>query len=107
MTDEIENIKDEPETILLIQNLNKNIEAQNSINDMVRAINRLLLEKTYTDSIAPSMGARRVDINTGRTFGNMVEISDGLDEGLKVITFSQDIVEPGTKVKITWETKEG
>jgi len=107
MTDEIKNIKDDPETILLIQNLNQNIDAQNSINEKVRAINRLLLEKTYTESIAPSIGARRVNINTGRTFGNMLEISDGLDEGLKVITFSQDIVEPGTKVKITVETKVG
>jgi len=52
-----------------------------------------------------SLTVKKRNITTGSAFDNLTRIIDGLNAGEKVVTLSQDIVQDGSKVIITPESK--
>jgi len=57
-------------------------------------------EQTYVLIVDDNLTAQRRDVTVVGVFARLVQLAGGIAEGDKIISFSQDIVQAGTKVKM-------
>lgn len=58
-------------------------------------------QKTFVWAINPDMTVRRVDITTEKNIGDRISVSQGISEGMILISLAPESLQPGMKVTIT------
>jgi len=91
--------KQQRQLAALNEELTALLEMERERKKKIIILNRMLLEKVYPGHISSGMHAHKVNVTLGKTFGNLVQITDGLTIGTKVITLSTG-VEPGSRVNL-------